>query len=462
MIRAHCHADAKSGCLGAQSMSATSDSTSTSLPWGTVWLSPRLAVDRVIAAESRLAILVLAAVGASAQVVAQFVLAGSMGALREWRIILGGVLLGVLLGMINLYVWAPLLGWSAQLFGGRAPIWSVRAALAWGAAPNAIGLSIGLIVIGLLGFAGAIDESALLSGHRWSASLVLAVLATIFFIWALVATIAMFAHVEGIGIARALACYALLLLAGFALQLAIRTFLFQPLSIPSGGMLPTLLVGDSLFVSKYAYGYSQYSLPFSLAPFTGRKFASDPERGDVVVFRLPKDDSVDYIKRIVGLPGDRIQMINGELHINEKVVARERIEDFVILEKGFGFGAWQPSLSPQDTRRLARLSLPSLGSGPTIRIKRWRETLPNGVSYETLDLVDNGFLDDTPIYQVPSGHVFVLGDNRDNSTDSRAHSQIGYVPIDNLVGRAAMIYNSVDKNSGKAVIRSERIGMMVR
>src|SRR5215468_8929866 len=347
--------------LGAQSMSATSDSTSKSLPWGTVWLSPRLAVDRVIAAESRLAILVLAAVGASAQVVAQFVLAGSMGALREWRIILGGVLLGVLLGMINLYVWAPLLGWSAQLFGGRAPIWSVRAALAWGAAPNAIGLSIGLIVIGLLGFAGAIDESALLSGQRWSASLVLAVLATIFF-WAPVATIVMFAHVEGIGIARALACYALLLLAGFALQLAIRTFLFQPLSIPSGGMLPTLLVGDHLFVSKYAYGYSQYSLPFSLAPFTGRMFASDPERGDVVVFRLPKDDSVDYIKRIVGLPGDRIQMINGELHINDKVVARERIEDFVILEKGFVFGAWQPSLSPQDTRRLSRLSLPSLGS----------------------------------------------------------------------------------------------------
>jgi len=438
-------------------MSATSDSTSTSLPWGTVWLSPRLAVDRVIAAESRLAILVLAAVGASAQVVAQFVLAGSMGALREWRIILGGVLLGVLLGMINLYVWAPLLGWSAQLFGGRAPIWSVRAALAWGAAPNAIGLSIGLIVIGLLGFAGAIDESALLSGQRWSASLVLAVLATIFFIWALVATIAMFAHVEGIGIARALACYALLLLAGFALQLAIRTFLFQPLSIPSGGMLPTLLVGDHLFVSKYAYGYSQYSLPFSLAPFTGRMFASDPERGDVVVFRLPKDDSVEYIKRIVGLPGDRIQMINGELHINEKVVARERIEDFVILERGFGI------LPPSRTApRLAPLPRDILGNVSTIRVKRWRETLPNGVSYETLDLVDNGFLDDTPIYQVPSGHVFVLGDNRDNSTDSRAHSQIGYVPIDNLVGRAAMIYLSVDENSGKAVIRSERIGMMAR
>src|SRR5262249_7569236 len=193
MIRAHCHADAKSGCLGAQSMSATSDSTSKSLPWGTVWLSPRLAVARGIAAESRLAILLLCAVGASAQ----FVLGGSIGALREWRIILGGVLLGVLLGMINLYVWAPLLGWSAQLFGGRAPIWSVRAALAWGAAPNAIGLSIGLIVIGLLGFAGAIDESALLSGQRWSASLVLAVLAPIFFFLALFATVAVFAHSQG-------------------------------------------------------------------------------------------------------------------------------------------------------------------------------------------------------------------------------------------------------------------------
>jgi signal peptidase I len=402
-------------------MSATSDSTSKSLPWGTVWLSPRLAVDRVIAAQSRLSILILALVAGSAHVVAQLVLSMSMGALRDWRIILGGVLLGVVVGMITLYVWAPLLGWSARLFGGRAPISSVRAALAWGAVPDAIGLSISLIVIGLLGFAGAIDESALV--------LALEVLAAIFSIWVLVATIAMFAHVEGFGIARALACVLVLPLAVFVLQLAIRTFLFQPFSIPSGTMQPTLLVGDHLLASKYAYGYSQYSLPFSSVPFTARKFASDPERGDVVVFRSPKDDSVTYIKRVVGLPGDRIQMINGELHVNEKVVARERIEDFVIVE-----------------------------NGRTIRFKRWRETLPNGVRYETLDLVDNAFYDNTPVYQVPSGHIFVMGDNRDNSTDSRALSQVGYVPIDNLTGRAAMIYYSGDET----VIRSERIGMMVR
>jgi signal peptidase I len=189
----------------------------------------------------------------------------------------------------------------------------------------------------------------------------------------------------------------------------IRTFLFQPFNIPSGSMRDTLLIGDYLFVSKYSYGYSHYSFPFSPNLFSGRIFGRDPTRGDVVVFRLPRDDSTDYIKRVIGLPGDKIQMKEGLLYINGEPVKRERLPDFRDDE----------------------------GGG-----KRWRETLPNGVTYETRDLTDNGFLDNTKVFEVPAGHYFMMGDNRDNSQDSRT-TQVGYVPFENLVGKAQVIFFSV-------------------
>src|SRR6201990_2995462 len=156
----------------------------------------------------------------------------------------------------------------------------------------------------------------------------------------------------------------------------IRTFLFQPFNIPSGSMKATLLVGDYLFVSKYSYGYSHYSIPLSPPLFSGRIFGSEPNRGDIVVFRLPKDDSTDYIKRVIGLPGDRIQMREGLLYINDKPVVRERLSDYVGEDP--------------------------CGSAATARGERWQETLPNGVSYETLDCVDNGFYDNTNVYTVPA------------------------------------------------------------
>ena len=218
-----------------------------------------------------------------------------------------------------------------------------------------------------------------------------------------------------------------------ASPLLIRTFLFQPFSTPSGSHMPTLLVGDYMLVSKYSYGYTRYSFPFSppLAVISERIFPSEPERGDVVVFRLPKDPSTDYVKRVVGLPGERIQMINGVLHINGIAVRRERIEDFVEAE----------------------------GTGRQSRIKQFRETLPNGASHNTLDLMENGFYDNTKEYRVPAGHYFMMGDNRDNSTDSRVETAVGYVPAENLIGRVQVIFWSLGEGGR---IRTERIGMKVR
>jgi signal peptidase I len=212
--------------------------------------------------------------------------------------------------------------------------------------------------------------------------------------------------------------------------LLVRPLGFQPFNMPSGSMQPTLLIGDYFFVSKYAYGYSRYSLPFSLPLFSGRIFGTQPRYGDVVVYRYPRDTSVDYVKRVVGLPGDRIQMIQGQLYLNGTPVKRDRLAD--LIEEG------RPA-------------------------KHWRETLPNGASYKTLDLTDNGFLDNTQIYTVPPGAYFVLGDNRDNSQDSRVAVH-GFVPFDNLVGRVEAIFWSANPNApaGAAPVRFERIGMRVR
>lgn len=197
------------------------------------------------------------------------------------------------------------------------------------------------------------------------------------------------------------------------LALVIRTFLFQPFSIPSGSMRPTLLEGDYLFVTKWAYGYSHYSLPFSPDIFSGRIWGAEPKRGDVVVFKFPPDPSVDYIKRVVGLPGDKIQMKDGQLFINGVGVPREKVGQI-------------------DNPDITEVNRP---------VDVYRETLPNGITYDTLDLTQNGLGDNTREFDVPPGHYFMMGDNRDNSSDSRF--SVGFVPYENLVGRANIIFFSI-------------------
>jgi signal peptidase I len=207
----------------------------------------------------------------------------------------------------------------------------------------------------------------------------------------------------------------------YALLIAIgvRTFAYEPFTIPSGSMLPTLLIGDYLFVSKFSYGFSRYSLPFSLPVISGRILASEPERGDVAVFKLPKDNKTDYIKRLVGLPGDRIQVRQGRLFINDQLVERELVGEVELTERG-GFKR---------------------------QVKEYIETLPNGVKHRIWERSDREYLDNTQVYVVPEGHYFAMGDNRDSSQDSRVLNAVGYVPFENLVGRAEILFFSKEEDS---------------
>lgn len=203
------------------------------------------------------------------------------------------------------------------------------------------------------------------------------------------------------------------------LALVVRSFAYEPFNIPSKSMQPTLLVGDFLLVSKFSYGYSRHSLPFSLHLFDGRIFARPPQRGDVAVFKVPTDNRTDYIKRVIGLPGDRIKVEHRVLTINGVAVKRQAVEDYI----------------DRDPR-----------TGSTIRHLQYIETLPNGRAHIIIeDAGPEVAADNTEEYVVPPGHYFMMGDNRDNSEDSRFLTAVGYVPEENLVGRAEIIFLSTSQ-----------------
>jgi signal peptidase I len=421
---AHAPAAAKGGTMTTQPETPAPPS-----PWLGVWLRPRATISDILARDPRRHVLLLAAIGGIATVVIQLFLAGHRTELLVWPVIAAVAGGGALLGIVGLYLNGLMFRWSGRLLGGRATQTQLRAVMAWARLPSIVSLAI--CVLALLWLAYVANGSA--------PRVVIPVLQAIIValgIWSLVIALLMLARAQGFGFWRTIGSAAIagcFVLAALAVPLMVRSFLYQPFDMPSGSQMPTLLVGDYFFVSKYAYGYTHYSLPFSPRLFSGRIFGAQPQRGDLVVFRVSRDN-LDYIKRIVGLPGDRVQMIGGVLNINGEPVKRERIDDFVTDE-----------------------------DGAVKRVRRYRETLPNGVSYDTLDLVDNGFYDNTQVYTVPSDHYFMMGDNRDNSVDSRMLKAIGYVPLENIIGRASVIFYSADSTSrsGASRVRLERIGLML-
>ena len=223
------------------------------------------------------------------------------------------------------------------------------------------------------------------------------------------------------------------------IALIIRSFFAEPFNIPSGSMKPNLLVGDFIFVSKWSYGFSKHSLPFSIPLIPGKIFSKLPERGEVVVFKTPEDNRTDYIKRVIGLPGDRIQIIDGKIIINDNLILRKKLKDFIDTDKNSSIK----------------------------RIRKYKEYFFNK-EIEVLDIMDQGIVDNTNLYIVPEGHFFVMGDNRDNSQDSRFTNIVGYIPIENLIGKAQFIFFSLENSrflelwKWPKAIRTKRLFMQIK
>ena len=222
----------------------------------------------------------------------------------------------------------------------------------------------------------------------------------------------------------------------FVAAVLIRSLLFAPFSIPSGSMLPNLMIGDYLFVAKWPYGYSRFSFPFGVASFGGRLVGGLPDRGDIVVFRHPGPAEEDWVKRVIGLPGDQIEVRDGTVILNGEPLRRRRIADFAM-----------PVSPNSPCRAIAAPPAAGDGAAATCAYRRFRETLPEGVSYDVIDQIDDGDADNVEPIVVPEGHLFVMGDNRDDSYDSRYEIDeggVGLLPVEHVLGRATIAFWSTD------------------
>jgi signal peptidase I len=428
-------------------------------PWLSLWLKPSGTIDRIVASDPRRRVLLLASLGGICGIALLLYANGLKPDLLDWRFAVAFVLAGIAGGIANLYIAGFIYKWSGKIVGGKASAREVRAALAWGSVPTMVACVICLVVVIWWG-------SPRLHGSLTSITIALIVGFTLIVsvlpltLWSYVATLRMLARVQGFGFCRAVANLVLGVFSFSVAALFARSLLFEPFSIPSASMAPTLVVGDYLFVSKYSYGYSRYSLPWGLPLISGRIFQSSPQRGDVVVFRSGAGNETNYVKRVVGLPGDQIQVIGGVLLINGQPVKLDQAPDYV------------PEGSSQG-------------------VAQYIETLPNGVKHPilkrfpvavgevqpgavaTLSVVCGNPLDNvsienfdpnnTPVYQVAPGHYLTMGDNRDNSLDSRFLREIGCPPAENLVGRAEIIFYSGDELAFKTPTthRFERIGRTI-